>query len=159
MNFVESNENASLTASGFGSGNVNDGTVTINSLLKFDYNLPEPSLMLMGADMFEVIENFGAAEAENDPDALLYKVSEIIGERATIEYAKRTEEDYIPIASFAPKIAGTMVFSKVMMEWSPEYNSWFSRDKLGLSHVARADLNASLDGLLKSKDLLKKAPS
>lgn len=151
LNFVESTEDAKLTAAGFGSGDVNDGSFTVNSLLKFDYKLPDQALTLMAADMFEVIENFGAPEAENDPDAFLYKVSEFIGERATVEYDRRNQEEYLPIASFTPKMIGSLVFSKVNMEWSPEHNAWYSKEKVGLSNILKADLNALIDGFIEIK--------
>ena len=144
-------ENASLTATGFGSGNINDGSFQINSLLKFDYKLPGQALTLMAADLFEVIENFGAPEAENDPDAFLYKIAEIIGEKATIEYDKRSQEDYLPVALFSPKMAGSLVFSKVNMEWSPEHKSWYSKNKVGLSNILKSDINALIDGFIEIK--------
>ena len=151
VNFVESTGDASLTASGFGVGNANDGTYKINSLLKFDYKLPEQALTVMATDMFEVIENFGAPEAENDPDAFLYKVSEIIGERATVEYENRNKGEYIPIASFTSKMVGSLVFSKVNLEWSPAYKAWYSTDKVGISNILRTDLNALIDGFIEIK--------
>ncbi|MCK5702458.1 MAG: hypothetical protein KAI29_14940, partial [Cyclobacteriaceae bacterium] len=151
VNFVESSGNAKLTASGFGGGNINDGSFQINSLLKFDYKLPELALTVMAADLFEVIENFGAPEAENDPDAFLYKIAEIIGEKATIEYDKRSQEDYLPVASFTPKMAGSLVFSKVEMEWSPAYKSWYSKNKVGLSNILKSDINALIDGFIEIK--------
>lgn len=151
VNFIEPIENVTLSASGIGSGNVNDGSFQINSLLKFDYKLPDQALTLMGKDLFEVLENFGAPEAENDPDAFLYKVSEIIGEKATQEYDKRNKEEYIPIASFTSKMAGSLVFSKVNMEWSPTHNAWYSKDKVGLSNILRMDINALLDGFIEIK--------
>ena len=151
LNFVEPSEDANLTASGFGSGNIKEGKYQLNSLLKFDYKLPDQALALMAADLFEVIENFGAPEAENDPDAFLYKVSEIIGERATLEYDKRNQDDYLPIASFTAKMIGTMVFSKVNMEWSPQHKAWYSIDRVGLSNIMKADLNALIDGFIEIK--------
>ncbi len=151
LNFVESTEKAALTASGFGSGNINNGKYTINSLLKFDYEVPEQAMAMMAADLFEVIENFGAAEAENDPDAFLYKVSELIGDRATEEYSRRNTDGYLPISTFTPKMAGTLVFSKVMLEWSPEQKAWYSTDKIGLSNITKADINAAIDGFIEIK--------
>ena len=151
VNFVESSENAKLTASGFGSGNVKDGSFEINSLLKFDYDIPNQALMVMAADLFEVIENFGAPEAENNPDAFLYKIAEFIGERATMEYDQRSQGDYLPIASFTSKMAGSLVFSKVNMEWSTKHNAWYSKNKLGLSNILRSDINASIDGFIEIK--------
>jgi len=151
LNFVESTENASLIASGFGSGNLNSGNYQVNSLLKVDYKLPDQAMTVMAADLFEVIENFGAPEAENDPDAFLYKVSELIGERATIEYDNRSQEDYLPISAFTPKMAGSLVFSKVMMAWSPEHKAWYSTDKVGLSNILKYDINASIDGFIEIK--------
>ena len=105
----------------------------------------------MASDLFEVIENFGAAEAENDPDAFLYKISELIGERATIEYDKRNQEEYLPIATFTAKMVCSMVFSKVNMEWSPVHNAWYSKNKVGLSNILKADLNALIDGFIEIK--------
>lgn len=151
VNFVESSEEASLTASGFGNGNINDGSFQINSLLKFDYKLPSQALMMMASDLFEVIENFGAPEAENNPDALLYKVAEIIGEKATVEYDKRSQEDYLPIASFTSKMAGSLVFSNVDLEWSPTHKAWYSKDKVGLSNILKTDINALIDGFIEIK--------
>ncbi len=151
LSFVESSDEASLVAAGFGSGNVNDGIYRLNSLLKFDFKLPDQALNLMAADMFEVIENFGAPEAENDPDAFLYKVAEIIGERATLEYDRRNEEEYVPIATFTSKMIGSLVFSKVNLEWSPTHKAWYSTDKVGLSNILRGDLNALIDGFIEIK--------
>jgi hypothetical protein len=151
VNFVESTIDASLIASGIGRGNAFDGTYKINSLLKFDYKLPDQAWSLMAADMFEVIENFGAPEAENDPDAFLYKVSEIIGERATVEYDNRNQGEYLPIASFTSKMVGSVVFSKVNLEWSPVYNAWYSTGKVGISNILRTDLNAQIDGFIEIK--------
>jgi hypothetical protein len=151
LKFVESTDNARLTASGFGSGNINDGIYEVNSLLKFDYKLPEPAITMMAADLFEVLENFGAPEAENDPDAFLYKISELIGERATQEYDKRNQVNYLPIAAFTPKMAGTMVFSKAIMKWSPKHRAWYSTDKVGLSNILKYDINALIDGFIEIK--------
>jgi hypothetical protein len=151
LNFVENSDDASLTASGFGSGNINDGNFMVNSLLKLDYNLPDQAMTAMAADIFEVIENFGAPPAENDPDAFLYKVSEFIGDRATLEYDNRSQQDYVPIAEFTSRMAGSMVFSKVLMKWSPEHKAWYSTDKIGLSNVLRYDINAELDGFIEIK--------
>jgi hypothetical protein len=123
----------------------------VNTLLKLDYKLPDQALAIAAADIFEVIENFGAPEAENDPDALLCKISELIGERATIEYDNRSQQDYLPIASFTPKMAGTMVFSKVTMDWSPEHQAWYSSDKIGLSNILNYDINALIDGFIEIK--------
>lgn len=151
LNFVENSADAKLTASGFGSGNINDGTFMVNSLLKFDYKLPDQALSLMAADLFEVIENFGAPEAENDPDAFLYKIAELIGDRATLEYDKRNQEEYLPITAFTPKMIGSIVFSKVNMEWSSVHNAWYSKNRVGLSNILKADLNALLDGFIEIK--------
>lgn len=151
LNFVESTDNARLTASGFGRGNINTKQYDLNALLKFDYKLPEPAMALMAADLFEVIENFGAPEAENDPDAFLYKISELIGERATRDYDARNRQDYLPIATFTSKMAGSLVFSKVTMNWSPEKNAWYSTDKVGLSNILKYDINALIDGFIEIK--------
>jgi hypothetical protein len=65
-----------------------------------------------------------------------------------MEYDKRSLDDYIPIASFSSKMIGDLVFSKLNMEWSPVYNAWFSKDKVGLSNILRYDINSQLDGFV-----------
>jgi hypothetical protein len=151
LKFVESSDDVSLAASGFGNGNVNELKYEVNSLLKIDYNLPGDALALMAADVFEVIENFGAPEAENDPDAFLYKISEFIGERATLEYDSRSQQDYLPITTFSPRMTSTLLFSKVLLEWSPVHKAWYSKDRLGLSSIVRNDINALIDGFIEIK--------
>jgi hypothetical protein len=148
VQFLIPNEHFQLTASGSGTGNVNQINYKLDALLKFDIDMPDQALTDMGNDVFEVVENFGAAEAEPDQDAFLYRVAEIIGDRAAMEYDKRNLEEYTPIANFTSKMIGSLVFSRANLQWSPEYNSWYSTEPLGLSHILRKDINATLDGFL-----------
>ena len=148
VSFMEPDDHVQITGSGLGNGNAKSNDLSVDVLAKFDYDIPEQALTIMAADVFEVAENFGFAEAESDPEAFLFKVSEIIGDRGAVEYDKRSREDYIPIASFTSKMIGGLVFSKLKLKWSPEYNSWYSTDKLGLSNILRYDINSQIDGFL-----------
>jgi hypothetical protein len=148
VQFIRPEEHLQAMAAGFGTGNINSLDLNAAFLVKFDFDIPDQAWTIMAADVYEVAENFGFAEAEPDNDAFLYKVSEIIGERATAEYDQRSREDYIPIASFSSRMIGGLVFSKLPMSWSAEYNSWYSTGKLGLSNILRYDINSQLDGFL-----------
>ena len=151
VNFIRTGEKITCQANGFGTGNVKTNVYKVNALAKFDFDFPRPALDEMGDDVFEVVNNYGAAEAESDKDNLMYKLAGIIGERPAREYDKRSAEEYIPITSFAPSIAGNLVFSKLNLEWSPTYNAWYSTGQLGLSNIARKDINGLLDGFVEIK--------
>jgi hypothetical protein len=38
-----------------------------------------------------------------------------------------------------------------MLEWSPEQKAWYSTDKIGLSNITNADINAAIDGFIEIK--------
>ncbi len=151
VNFMGNSGKVTLTANGFGTGNVKTNVYDVNALAKFDFDFPQQALDAMGSDVFEVVENYGAAEAESDKDILMYKLAGIIGERAAQEYDKRSAQEYIPLTTFAPKIIGNLVFTRLNLEWSPTYNAWYSKDQLGLSSIARKDVNGLLDGFVEIK--------
>ena len=90
-------------------------------------------------------------EISSAEETLRNKIAEIIGEKATVEYDRRSQEDYLPVASFTSKMAGSLVFSKVNMVWSQVYKAWYSNDKVGLSNILKLDINALIDGFIEIK--------
>lgn len=148
LNILASDEEIKIQASGTGSGNIKTNEYAMDIMAKIDFKVDQQALALMAADIFEVVENLNVGEAESDKDAFLYKLAEFIGDRAAQEYDKRLLENYIPVASFSSKLAGSLMFSKLILNWSPERDAWYSTDKLGLSNILKYDINGSIDGFM-----------
>ncbi len=148
LTIVSPDEQIKIQASGMGQGNIKTNEYTMDIMAKIDYEMDDHALVLMAADIFEVVETLNVAEAESDGDAFLYKVAEFIGDRAASEYDRRLLDNYIPIASFSSKLAGSLMFSKLDLTWSPERDAWYSTGKLGLSNILKYDINGAVDGFM-----------
>lgn len=148
LNIVSSDEQIKIMAAGSGQGNTRTNEYTMDIMAKIDYKMDNHALAIMAADIFEVVENLNLAEAESDKDAFLYKVAEFIGDRAASDYDRRTLDNYIPIASFSSALAGSLMFSKVDLTWSPEHDAWYSTGKLGFSNILKYDINGAVDGFM-----------
>ncbi len=148
LNILSPDEDVKIQAAGSGHGNMKSHEYAMDVMAKFDFEMDQQALAMMAADIYEVVENLNVAEAESDKDAFLYKVAEFIGDRAAREYDKRSLDSYIPIATFSSKLAGSLMFSKLDLKWSPEYDAWYSTGKLGLSNILRYDVNGAVDGFM-----------
>ncbi len=151
LNFIESSKEVSLRASGIGKGNLNELTYSVNSFAIFDFDIPDAAYSEMFRHIFETVDMYGAPEAEPDKDALIYKMAALIGDKAAVEYDKRSVEDYLPLVSASNKLIGKLVFSKLNLEWDKEKKSWYSMGRLGLSHIIKNDINAMVDGFVEMK--------
>jgi hypothetical protein len=78
-------------------------------------------------------------------------VSEIIGEKATLEYEQRSLQEYTPLSSISPKLMKSLVLSNVNLKWSKEHKAWYSIGKIGLANILQDDINALVDGFLEIK--------
>jgi hypothetical protein len=148
MNFLEGSPNTSMEASGNGKGNLKGDLLETDIFARFDFDLPEQAFVAMHNDMQEVVEGLGLPPAEPDFDALLYKIAELVGDRYTREYEKRSQRDYFSLTALSPKLIGDIVFSKLKLNWSEKYNSWHSTGQIGISHLLKLDINASAEGFI-----------
>ncbi len=148
MNFLEQNQNLSLEASGNGKGTLKGDNLEIDAFAKFEFDMPDQVFSIMAKDMQEVVEYMGLPPAEPDPDAILYKIAEFVGDRYTREYDTRMAKDYFPLPNLSSKLNSDMVFSKLNLSWSEKYNSWYSTGKVGLSHIQKNDINAASEGFI-----------
>jgi hypothetical protein len=146
--FMRDGAQVQLEAAGSGRGNVNQLEYGLDITARIQYNLPDQVLMPMAVDLFEMVENYSPPEAEPDYDALLYRLAEFIGDRAVEEFDKRSASGYVPLSAFSTRMIASMLFTRLNLKWSPEYNAWYSTESLGLSGVLRADINASLEGFM-----------
>jgi hypothetical protein len=95
----------------------------------------------------EVIKNEGADEGLGDVTELLYKIADIVGEKAVKEYEQKSQQGYVPLTSI-PQLLKSMAFSNVQLKWSQEKKAFYNEGKIGVSHILKNDINAAFEGFM-----------
>ena len=151
-NFIPPNKDVNVVASVIGNANVNELKYNLNTLFSISFKpVPTQAFDVMALDILDVINNLGAPEGLGDPTQLLYKLADIAGERAAQEYERQSSQEYVSLGGFTKETTTSMLFSNVDMKWSPDYNSFYSEGKLGMSNIQRTDINGAFDGFLEVK--------
>ena len=150
LQFISPNEQVKVTAAGKGEGNIETNEFNLNAFLVFDYILPVTALNSMAFDIQDLIERLGLPEAHEDKTKLLYKASEIIGERAATLYDEKTQEDYISLVSVSNELAKALAISDIDLVWSATDKAFYNPldSKIGISNIFRDDINALVDGFV-----------
>lgn len=151
VNFNLISKNFELTSAAIGQGNIENNVYEMNAFLTMNFDLPSQALMAMSKDMLEVIDLLGIPVGYGDDPETLYKLAEIIGERPTVEYDKKSLVEYTPMVGISPKLLKTLVIPKVNLTWSPKYKAWYSMGKIAISNIMHDDVNAMVDGFLEIK--------
>ncbi len=145
--FSEKSKDFSITASALGSGNIVTNDIRMNTFMMLDVNIPPQALQLMALDLQEVIKNEGAEEGLGDQTELLYKIADLVGERAVKDYEQRSLQAYTPLITL-PELVRPMVFSNINLKRSKEHNAFYNEGPLGLSHILRSDINGAFEGFM-----------
>lgn len=137
-----------ITASALGSGNLETNDIKMNSFVMVDMNVPSQAFDMMGKAIQAVIKSDGVEEeALGDQTDLLYKIADLVGERAVKDYEAKSLQSYVPLPT-VPGLVHPLVFSTVNLKWSQKYKAFHSTGKLGLSNIGKYDVNASFDGFM-----------
>jgi hypothetical protein len=152
LNFLgEYSDGIELTATGSGSGNLDKSEFDLNTLLAFEFNIPNGAVDAMGLDLQQTVEILNPPPAEGDKTELLYKLAPIIGDRTVKDYEEKSFEEYIPIFALSGKLAKDLLLTNVDFKWSESNLAWYSTSKIGVSNVKGIDINSSLDGFIEMK--------
>lgn len=147
VKFFRENKSFSLLSSAIGSGNLVSNDIKMNALIQADMNIPPTAYQVMALNLEEVIKNEGAAEGLGDQTELLYKMANLVGERITKDYETRAQQGYVSLAT-VPGMIKPIVFSNVNLKWSQDRKAFFSEGQLGISNMARIDINGSFEGFM-----------
>ena len=150
VNLFAGSKNFNITSTAIGSGNFETKEVRMNSFLMVDTDVPSAAFDLMARNIKEVIKNEGSAEGLGDQTELLYKIADIIGERAVKDYESKSLQSYVSLATL-PELAKPLVFSDVNLKWSPKLKAFYSEGNLGISNIGKNDINGGFEGFLEIK--------
>jgi hypothetical protein len=140
-----------MIAAAIGTGNINTQSYQFNGFITMDFKMPLQAMSMISQEMVEIVDLLGMEMAYSDDPGTMYKVSEIIGERPTLDYEQRSLQEYTPLVTVSPKLLKTLVLSNVNLKWSAEHKAWYSVGKIGIANMLQDDINASVDGFLEIK--------
>ena len=150
VNFFKSSNDFKLNATVIGSGNLETNEIKMNSFLVSEMKLPSDAFQLMASSLQEVIKNEGVAEGLGDQTELLYKIADIVGEKAVKEYEQKSLKSYTSLATL-PALVKPLVFSNVNLKWSKKQKSFYSEGTLGVSNILTKDINGGFEGFMEIK--------
>ena len=147
VNLFSGTKNFSITTTALGTANFETNDVRMNSFLVVDSDVPSTAMDLMAKDLQQVIKNEGADEGLGDQTELLYKIANIIGERAVKEYESKSVQGYVPLSTI-PELVKALVFSDVKLKWSPEHKAFYNEGRIGISNIGKNDINGGFEGFM-----------
>lgn len=147
VNLFSGSNNFNITSTAIGTAGFETNDVRMNTLLVMDSDIPSTAFEEMARDLQEVIKNEGAEEGLGDQTELLYKIADIVGERAAKDYESRSVQGYVSLGEL-PELAKPLVFSNVILRWSPKYKAFYSDGNLGISNSGKHDINGAFEGFM-----------
>ena len=146
VNFFKNSPDFKLTSSALGSGNLQTKDIKMNALIMANMNAPMDVYRMMAMQLQEIIKNEGAGEM-GDQTELLYKVANIIGEKPTKDYEKKSQQAYTSLATI-PQMNVPIVFSNVNLKWSQKQKAFYSEGQLGISNIGSLDVGGGFEGFM-----------
>ena len=150
VKFFQNMKDFNLTATALGSGNLETNAIKMNSFVMVDMNIPPMVYQLMATSLLEIIKNESVPEGLGDQTDLLYKIADIVGERAAKEYEQQSLKNFVSLNTI-PALVKPIVLSNTNLKWSQENKSFYSEGQLGVSHLGRYDINGAFEGFMEIK--------
>lgn len=147
INFFKNTNDFKLTASAIGSGSLITNEIKMNSLIMANMAIPDMAYQLMANNLLEVIKSEGVPEGLGDQTELLYKISNLIGERVTKDYEQKSQQGYVSLGTVQGLIQ-PIVFSNVNLKWSQDRKAFYSEGAIGISNSNRLDINGAFEGFM-----------
>ncbi|GIV37661.1 MAG: hypothetical protein KatS3mg032_2040 [Cyclobacteriaceae bacterium] len=147
VNLFYGTKDFNVAATAIGQGNIKTNDIQFNALVVVNTTALPAAFQLMAIDLMNVVKNENVEEGLGDRTDLLYKLADIIGERAVREYEKRSTQAYVSLATL-PETAKALTFANVNFKWSAQHKAFYSEGALGLSNIGRNDINGAFEGFM-----------
>lgn len=147
VSFFRQAREFNLVSSAIGSGNLETNEIRANAFVMANMNVPAPIFQAMATDLQSIIKNENVPEGLGDQTELLYKIADLVGERAVKDYEQRSLQGHVSLSTLQP-LALPMVFANVNLKWSQKYKAFYSDGLLGLSHLLKSDINGGFEGFM-----------
>lgn len=139
----------SFKTSGIITHSLKDSVIDLNTLLVAYFDVPSGVYDAAAERMKAVLELIGKESANSQSYELKVKIANLYGDQVANEWEKKAANPNFDLAHLHHthhELQKGIVFSKVEMKWSNQYNAWYSVGKLGLSNINKTNIDAMVDG-------------
>ena len=150
VNFFGGDTEFSLIASAIGSGNLETNEIKANTFIMTDPHLPVQVYQAMILELQAIIKNEDVPEGLGDQTELLYKIGDLVGEKATKDFEERSHQGFVSLSTL-PSLNMPLVFANVNLKWSSKFRAFYSDGLLGMSHMLKSDINGGFEGFMEIK--------
>lgn len=148
-NFINPiNKQIQVRSSILGVGNKKSMDLTVDAMMSIEFPIPREAMLVMSADLLDIIERIGPPLANDISIELLYKLSNFLGESSARFYEENSLKEYTSLVSISGELEKSIMISGTKLQWNKEQKAWHNTTKLALSNIYENDLNAKLDGFL-----------
>ncbi len=147
VHFIENTKDVKMEGVVIGDGNTSTNTWKFDALVTLDFNINTSIYEIFSRGLVNAIELLGPPEAIQDRTSILYKLADLIGDKAAKDYESKSREEYTPLSGMSANLVKPFVFSELQMKWSDDQKAFYNEEgMLGISNVLRNDINASFEG-------------
>jgi hypothetical protein len=150
FNLLENRLDQYLQTSGFAKVRLDTPKHTFNTMMLFNFPIAQPLVLNMGDKIVKTNLDLGVNDGaiQFDSEEFMTKISQFISDKELTDYQTKAAKEHIPLYRVSPKFNATALFSDLKLQWNPQYNSFNSIGKLGLSNIGEMDINAKIEGYI-----------
>lgn len=149
LNLFNAQPNNFLLSSGSARVNVDSVKYQLNTLLAFNFPVPEPLNLAIADKIVKTnLDEKNDDPADEDLNQLADKLVPLIGQKETDAYRIKAQNQHIPLVQASPKLNAALVLSNVNLRWSDKFKAFYSIGQVGVSHMNNTDINAQMDGFV-----------
>lgn len=145
-----------VSAKSYGKGRVNidSGNYSLNTLTYLNFPIPGQALNAMGEDMSESTQYVDDLKVASESSfKMIYKLSQMIGQKAADNYDEQLYNEYIPLYAVSGKFGKSILFSDLDLKWHKEEGAFYSGDTVGLASIGKNDVNGRIKGYYEIKKI------
>jgi len=151
---LKEHKNVLLDAAGLGKSDLADNKYEFNTILSFNFKVNSSVLSAVGKNMKTMAAAFPLDTSETAEKIfardtiLVYKLAELIGNAGAEKFKTQKSLGYAPLTMIDKDFGKNIVFSDVMLRWSPEYKSFYSVGTIYVSNILKEDVNKAMPGYI-----------
>jgi hypothetical protein len=150
FNLLENRLDQYLQTSGFAKIRLDTPKHTFNMMMLFNFPIAQPLVLNMGDKIVKTNLDLGVNDGaiKFDNDEFQTKIAQFISDKELIDYQTKAAKEHIPLYRVSPKFNTTALFSDLKLQWNPQFNTFNSVGKLGVSNIGELDINAKIEGYI-----------
>ncbi|GAA4039770.1 hypothetical protein GCM10022409_26930 [Hymenobacter glaciei] len=134
-----------MVGAGVGTANPDSARYDVEALLGIDVTLPPKALDIMANELAKTTKNL--PEAQTGSTNEFFNLAQFIGDKG-VDAASQRRGFAEPLMKLSPKLAHTILLSRVNLRWNDRRRAWYSVGPIGLAGVGKESMNALINGYI-----------